>query len=100
MSSNGFSTATKLISQPVVCRHRCLLLQRIVLGQLASREWFIEVNGRRQAMLLLRHRSFWGSQLAGLTLRTAAGDTFSAWFIARGQQPSAWRRLRVGFHFP
>jgi hypothetical protein len=75
-------------------------MERLILELSANGAYSAVINGRRETVLLLQHRSFWGAQIAGVTLSTEAGESFTAWFIAQYQDSDAWRRFWVRFRFP
>ena len=100
MSYSNFSIETKLRSLPVLSRHRQFQLQRVYVGYAPASGWFLELAGLRQPVLLLQHRCLWADGIAGLTLRTERGLSFSVWFSRRDQPSAAWRRLRTRFQIP
>ena len=103
MSSNGFLTELRLESLPVLrfsggriklCR-ACLIMS-------SGRSWYVESSDGRAAVLLLRHKSFWWSGFAGITLQTGDSKRRVLWFFRRrgdGRCAAAWRRMRVHFGF-
>ena len=100
MSSNGFTTAAKLHCLPIPSLRLRALQSGLSLGVTAAGNWMLDSRGHREAVLLLRHRSFWGSRLAGVSVRTRKGATLVVWLLARGQDSDTWRRLRVRLRYP
>jgi hypothetical protein len=96
MSSNGFSGTTVLESLSLSrCFAGCILgsQQALVLTQ---GRWFLQSSGGRSAVLLLRHKSFWWSWIACISLQTVEKQSQVLWFVSFGQA-TAWRRMRVCF---
>lgn len=104
MSSNGFLSKTRLKSLPAlrISRGRIERFQPCLVLT-ADRSWYLESSEGRAAVVLLRHKSFWWSGFAGITLQTGDNKCRILWFIRRradGSDAVNWRRMRVHFRFP
>ena len=104
MSSNGFLTELRLESLPQLrFAHGRIQHRRASLVLTPSRSWHLESSGGRAAVLLLRHKSFGWSGLAGITLQTGDSKRRVLWFFRRRgdvRRIAIWRRMRVHFRFP
>jgi hypothetical protein len=98
MSSNGFLSAPEIkisFTMSVLSASRWPVFIGINVN--AAGDWRCRTTQGFQPVLLLRNKSIWLKEIAGLTVKPDKGPVVVLWFFRQDCDASAWRRLRTWF---